>query len=147
MGAFTETIEHWVSEYLVSTEGELQARAFGARAAGVLVAFFENACGGHVHPSELEKSNIPDGVGIGLLPLALDEDEKSNVPDLLESCLTWLETSGRLADGTTLGAYARTTASAHLLKRPTRRKTIKVGPNEPCPCGSGLKYKKCCMHL
>ncbi|MCQ9206574.1 MAG: preprotein translocase subunit SecA [Omnitrophica bacterium] len=25
-----------------------------------------------------------------------------------------------------------------------RRKTEKVGRNEPCPCGSGLKYKKCC---
>ncbi|NLN54847.1 MAG: preprotein translocase subunit SecA [Clostridiales bacterium] len=24
-------------------------------------------------------------------------------------------------------------------------KKKKVGPNEPCPCGSGLKYKKCCM--
>ncbi|WP_202963229.1 SEC-C metal-binding domain-containing protein [Geomicrobium sp. JCM 19037] len=21
----------------------------------------------------------------------------------------------------------------------------KVGRNEPCPCGSGKKYKKCCM--
>ena len=20
----------------------------------------------------------------------------------------------------------------------------KVGPNDPCPCGSGKKYKKCC---
>jgi SEC-C motif-containing protein len=20
----------------------------------------------------------------------------------------------------------------------------KVGRNDPCPCGSGLKYKKCC---
>jgi methionyl aminopeptidase len=24
-------------------------------------------------------------------------------------------------------------------------KTIKVGRNDPCPCGSGLKYKKCCL--
>ena len=24
------------------------------------------------------------------------------------------------------------------------RKTIKIGPNDPCPCGSGKKYKKCC---
>ena len=23
-------------------------------------------------------------------------------------------------------------------------KKIKIGPNDPCPCGSGLKYKKCC---
>lgn len=21
----------------------------------------------------------------------------------------------------------------------------KVGRNDPCPCGSGLKYKKCCL--
>lgn len=24
------------------------------------------------------------------------------------------------------------------------RSRDKVGRNEPCPCGSGLKYKKCC---
>ncbi len=22
----------------------------------------------------------------------------------------------------------------------------KVGRNDPCPCGSGKKYKKCCLH-
>ena len=25
-----------------------------------------------------------------------------------------------------------------------RREHPQVGPNDPCPCGSGLKYKKCC---
>lgn len=25
------------------------------------------------------------------------------------------------------------------------RKAKKTGRNEPCPCGSGLKYKKCCL--
>ena len=24
------------------------------------------------------------------------------------------------------------------------RKMKKIGRNEPCPCGSGKKYKKCC---
>lgn len=28
-------------------------------------------------------------------------------------------------------------------KKPVR-KTVKVGRNDPCPCGSGKKYKKCC---
>ena len=28
-------------------------------------------------------------------------------------------------------------------KQVTIRKERKIGPNEPCPCGSGLKYKKC----
>ncbi len=26
----------------------------------------------------------------------------------------------------------------------TARNTKKIGPNDPCPCGSGKKYKKCC---
>jgi SEC-C motif-containing protein len=28
--------------------------------------------------------------------------------------------------------------------RPYKRPAPKVGPNEPCPCGSGRKHKKCC---
>ncbi|MCL4235459.1 MAG: preprotein translocase subunit SecA, partial [Deltaproteobacteria bacterium] len=27
---------------------------------------------------------------------------------------------------------------------PIKRTGLKVGPNDPCPCGSGKKYKKCC---
>lgn len=27
---------------------------------------------------------------------------------------------------------------------PLYRNAPKVGRNEPCPCGSGIKYKKCC---
>jgi preprotein translocase subunit SecA len=30
------------------------------------------------------------------------------------------------------------------VKKPKRRETAKVGRNDPCPCGSGKKYKKCC---
>ena len=30
-------------------------------------------------------------------------------------------------------------------KAPIRTAAKKVGPNDPCPCGSGKKYKKCCM--
>ncbi|NLY50893.1 MAG: preprotein translocase subunit SecA [Firmicutes bacterium] len=29
-------------------------------------------------------------------------------------------------------------------KQPFRRESKKVGRNDPCPCGSGKKYKKCC---
>ncbi len=29
-------------------------------------------------------------------------------------------------------------------KQPVRRANKKVGRNDPCPCGSGKKYKKCC---
>lgn len=29
-------------------------------------------------------------------------------------------------------------------KAPIRRKSAKIGRNDPCPCGSGKKYKQCC---
>jgi preprotein translocase subunit SecA len=29
-------------------------------------------------------------------------------------------------------------------RKPVRREGKKVGRNDPCPCGSGKKYKKCC---
>jgi uncharacterized protein len=29
---------------------------------------------------------------------------------------------------------------------PFVREGKKVGRNDPCPCGSGKKYKRCCLH-
>ena len=36
-------------------------------------------------------------------------------------------------------------ATKTVVKKAPVRKEKKVGPNDPCPCGSGKKYKKCCM--
>ncbi|MBQ8238947.1 MAG: preprotein translocase subunit SecA [Oscillospiraceae bacterium] len=36
-------------------------------------------------------------------------------------------------------------ATKSAVKKEPVRKEKKVGPNDPCPCGSGKKYKKCCM--
>ncbi|WP_455232966.1 SEC-C metal-binding domain-containing protein [Geopseudomonas aromaticivorans] len=27
-----------------------------------------------------------------------------------------------------------------------RKRAQKVARNDPCPCGSGLKFKKCCLN-
>ena len=35
--------------------------------------------------------------------------------------------------------------NAVVKKQPVRNASKKTGPNDPCPCGSGKKYKKCCM--
>ena len=34
--------------------------------------------------------------------------------------------------------------NAEVKKQPVK-KANKIGPNDPCPCGSGKKYKKCCL--
>lgn len=38
----------------------------------------------------------------------------------------------------------RSAAPAAPSRAPLRREAPKVGRNDPCPCGSGQKYKKCC---
>ncbi len=37
-----------------------------------------------------------------------------------------------------------TNKDVSLAKAPTKRAAAKVYPNDPCPCGSGKKYKQCC---
>lgn len=32
-----------------------------------------------------------------------------------------------------------------VLGRLRQRHIVKIGRNSPCPCGSGKKYKKCCL--
>ncbi len=46
----------------------------------------------------------------------------------------------RVAKETGTGA-----ANNAVVKKQPVRKQQKIGPNDPCPCGSGKKYKKCCM--
>ncbi len=42
------------------------------------------------------------------------------------------------------GAEAAMQAALRSKGEPIRREEAKVGRNDPCPCGSGKKYKKCC---
>jgi preprotein translocase subunit SecA len=39
----------------------------------------------------------------------------------------------------------RTSVEAQRAPQPVRASGAKVGRNDPCPCGSGKKYKHCCM--
>jgi preprotein translocase subunit SecA len=41
-------------------------------------------------------------------------------------------------------ALTRLAGPAPATQAPVKRDTGTVGRNDPCPCGSGKKYKKCC---
>ena len=41
--------------------------------------------------------------------------------------------------------YSGSNAAAASPKERQRRSTSSVGRNDPCPCGSGKKYKQCCL--
>ena len=61
--------------------------------------------------------------------------------------------SGALSSGDLLSTASESEASvesqadANVKAAPFVRAEQKVGRNEPCPCGSGKKYKQCCGKL
>jgi hypothetical protein len=57
----------------------------------------------------------------------------------------WMETPRAAFDGKTPGEMLQEDPSLMPQKVETyRREEPRVGRNDPCPCGSGKKYKKCC---
>jgi tetratricopeptide (TPR) repeat protein len=64
---------------------------------------------------------------------------------VLERLRPLLEAQGRTEEAETLTAE-RSTDALSLLRSstPEARTAPKVGRNDPCPCDSGRKFKKCC---
>jgi preprotein translocase subunit SecA len=64
---------------------------------------------------------------------------------------TWVETSATHAQAETASDMAREQEAAirssqgERAVEPIRNRGPRVGRNDPCPCGSGKKFKQCCM--
>lgn len=64
------------------------------------------------------------------------KEKKNNITELVFI----LDRSGSMA-----GLESDTIGDGTDKKPPVRKKeSEKVGRNDPCPCGSGKKYKQCC---
>jgi len=90
-----------------------------------------------------------------------------DVAEILSKFVIFLETEGHIHNGAELSSVVKksnraflkllakskqtsmktTTKKGKTTKKPVAKKAkpeVKVGRNDPCPCGSGKKYKKCC---
>jgi hypothetical protein len=110
----------------------------------------------------------PDHIGHFLLEYAprklnLTKDLVSGIPDEIARLIKFLNENGYLKNINPLLAAVKDhakafTKTAGTVKKPPVKKDknapsasavktgaeSKVGRNDPCPCGSGKKYKKCC---
>ncbi len=86
---------------------------------------------------------------LGLDILAVEAGGVSDQAGTVEF-MAHYEVNGEAVDHHELAEFRRENGcwyfvDGHPPKRePFRRGERKVGPNEPCPCGSGRKHKKCC---
>lgn len=86
-----------------------------------------------IHEQYAELKAWDESVGISGDSSDFDE-YKAEEDELYEHFLKEMEREEKL-EGNTI--YSSST--------PFKHETPKVGRNEPCPCGSGKKYKKCCL--
>jgi tetratricopeptide (TPR) repeat protein len=73
-----------------------------------------------------------------ILREGLAVDQVRDRGDLLNRLANVCEQQGRKAEAVELRQQANRAGVATRITKP------KIGRNEPCPCGSGKKYKKCC---
>lgn len=104
--------------------------------------------------------------------LTFTQEAGKDIADILSKFLLFLDDNGHIHNGSELSSVVKKSNRAFLKllpkpKRTSAKKTIKqskitkkpavkkkavkktepelkIGRNEPCPCGSGKKYKKCC---
>lgn len=150
MGPFTrEKIENWVGDFCAADA--VRALSSGVReyAPEVLTHFLVAAC--EAQDRDLEDLEEPDlkPALLGLARLQVPQAIKAEFPALCGAMLTDLESRGRLGGGRVLGAYVRALHGAFAeaisgKTKPVTRPGSRISRNDPCPCGSGRKYKKCC---
>jgi len=157
-----EKIENWVGDFVSSDRLREAPRGTHEHAAAVLVEFMVAACsardgtgdvGGRardIEPDEVEEDDLKYALLNTVARLNVPEPAKAELPALCAVLLSQLEEEGRLGGGRMLGAYVRALKDAYAeaasgKKKPITRPGSKIGRNDPCPCGSGKKYKNCCM--
>ena len=145
-----ETIENWVSDFLERPSATEPAARVGPQSPAVLVAFMEAACHGG-EPADIEDAQVAHALFDHVAQLALPESSKNAAPALIAAFLADLEEVGRLSGGRALGSQVRASTPAYRERAAGRvqqaqRAAAKVGRNDPCPCGSGKKYKRCCLN-
>ena len=138
--------ENWVSEFAESTPFSFLEGPQKEHAASFLVEFLVKA-------EELNEENVRRVMLERMPELAIPEEPRSSVPDVVGTFLEWLQDSGHTADGNFLAKFVRALGPAYRERcapgggiriPPMVKKTSDIGRNDPCPCGSGKKYKKCC---
>ena len=146
-----EQIEGWVDDFCASTRFRDHATLAREYAPEVLVRFLGAACANRdVEPADVEEADLRSGLIDGVAKMAIPESVQPDLPALCGAFLAELESAGRLSGGRRLGLFvgALSTAFAEassVKPKPIVSPTTKIGRNDPCPCGSGRKYKKCCQ--
>ena len=150
-----ETIENWVGDFCQSdalTDAiPNPSKALQAHAPGLLTHLLVDACArADAGLDALDERALSAALLEHVARLDVPAEVHARVPRLAWAFLRDLERSGRLADGRAFGAQLKALGPAYAeaaagKPKPIKNPGTKLRRNDPCPCGSGKKYKQCCQ--
>lgn len=145
MSKLTDEVSSFVnSQHFLLLESELKVDAES------LLAHWCDQVGDVVSASNMERALT------SMAQLDVAMEQRQSFPRLLHAFLEFLPTTGRFPLADTWAdrvvemepAYVASFREDGSVRGQTvRKQATEVGRNDPCPCGSGRKYKKCCMSL
>ncbi len=152
-----EQAENFISDYASSEHFLFLEGGLKDSAESILLAFFRQ--GESLGVTELEALRARQVEEILLGPMSrldVPVSVKKGIPQILDGFFTYLDRSGRFPPAAAWQMCVEAVSDKFrsairedgTVKGETfTKKYTDVGRNDPCPCGSGRKFKKCCMEL
>ena len=146
-----DKIENWASDFCQSDALSRFTHPLRPIAQEILITFLTAACEERdVDPEDIEEADAKAALLGPVAQLNIPGALRREVSGLCGAFLVQLQMEGRLGGGSAMGAFVSALADAYVqacsgTSAPITRPGSKIGRNDPCPCGSGKKYKKCCM--
>ena len=149
-GEFDTRFESWAAEFAEAPEARPFSAKVRAESQNLLAEFLGGACQDGGDPGQIGEKEVRAGLLDRVAGLVLDPAVRAEAPRLVAAYLEFLGREGRVANARHLANFAL--AAGKEFPRhgkgaggpPVRREAPKLGLNDPCPCGSGKKWKKCC---
>ena len=130
---YSDILDH-PQEKMTGTIGEL-AEKYDVRPV-IFMGFLDGINESIMKPNDLEDMDEASEVEVEIIPEKLFFNMLKADADYLYSLEQWEDILGE--------EKMVQIAKEYKQSRTVRRATPKIGRNDPCPCGSGKKYKHCC---
>jgi hypothetical protein len=149
-GDFDTRFESWAADFESAPEALPFAPKVRAAAQDLLAEFLGGACSDGKDPGQIGEAEVKRGLLERVAGLPLEKEVRAEAPRLVAAYLEFLGREGRVAEARHLANFALALGKefprhgSGAGAPPIRREAPKLGLNDPCPCGSGKKWKKCC---
>lgn len=149
--------EDLAGEYAGSQQFLLRGSPVNAQAAGELLGSFAEGCRlKGIAPETFTIAGLEEVLFNHLAGIDAALAVRREIPGLLCGFFDYLVQSGRFPAAAPWTRWVRSLEKRYLTRfredgsvrgETFRKRYTDVNRNDPCPCGSGKKFKKCCMNI